>query len=223
MHFNGAIFDMDGTIIDSMHIWRKIGGLFLSSVQITPPDNLGDIIRDFNLHQTAEYLSNVLKIPYTVSEIKELIQNIIYDNYFCHIPTKPGARRFLERLSSNNIKMCVATATDSFLARPALERLDLMKHFEFIITCSDVKSGKDKPKIYIDALNAMGTDISETLVFEDALYAAKTAKSAGFRVIGVYDDSAAGDEAEMRAVCDGYIKDYLEINERTDMYDLLIK
>ncbi|NLG53858.1 MAG: HAD family phosphatase [Clostridiales bacterium] len=206
----GAIFDMDGTVIDSMKIWISLGERFLQAVNITPPADLDEQIRNLTLHETAEFLVNELKIPYSVGELERQIVGFITDAYFNYIPEKPGIRLLLEYLRENNVRMCVATNTDSPLARPALERLDLMKYFEFIITCSDVKSGKDKPVIFNEALIRLGTDLPETTVFEDALYAVKTAKSAGFRVIGVYDDTAANDTDEIKSICDAYIRDYTD-------------
>lgn len=201
---------MDGTIIDSMKIWISLGERFLQAVNITPPADLDEQIRNLTLHETAEFLVNELKIPYSVGELERQIVGFITDAYFNYIPEKPGIRLLLEYLRENNVRMCVATNTDSPLARPALERLDLMKYFEFIITCSDVKSGKDKPVIFNEALIRLGTDLPETTVFEDALYAVKTAKSAGFRVIGVYDDTAANDTDEIKSICDAYIRDYTD-------------
>lgn len=201
---------MDGTVIDSMKIWISLGERFLQAVNITPPADLDEQIRNLTLHETAEFLVNELKIPYSVGELERQIVGFITDAYFNYIPEKPGIRLLLEYLRENNVRMCVATNTDSPLARPALERLDLMKYFEFIITCSDVKSGKDKPVIFNEALIRLGTDLPETTVFEDALYAVKTAKSAGFRVIGVYDDTAANDTDEIKSICDAYIRDYTD-------------
>jgi HAD superfamily hydrolase (TIGR01509 family) len=193
-----------------MKIWISLGERFLQAVNITPPADLDEQIRNLTLHETAEFLVNELKIPYSVGELERQIVGFITDAYFNYIPEKPGIRLLLEYLRENNVRMCVATNTDSPLARPALERLDLMKYFEFIITCSDVKSGKDKPVIFNEALIRLGTDLPETTVFEDALYAVKTAKSAGFRVIGVYDDTAANDTDEIKSICDAYIRDYTD-------------
>jgi beta-phosphoglucomutase-like phosphatase (HAD superfamily) len=104
--------------------------------------------------------------------------------------------------------MCVATATDIRLAEAALKRLDIIDYFEDIITCGETGMGKDNPEFFLNALKVIATPISETVVFEDALYAIRSAKSAGFLVAGIYDESSSDDADEIKSLVDFYLNSY---------------
>jgi len=126
------------------------------------------------------------------------------DFYKNDVKLKDGVVQVLELLNNRGVKMCIATATDRWLFEPALERFDLNKYFKCIFTCTEEKTSKANPDIYIRAADYLETEINETLVVEDALYAMKTAKKAGFIVTGIYDKSADDEQDEIKAVCDYY-------------------
>ena len=139
--------------------------------------------------------------------------NKMVEKYYLEVVTlKPGAAAFLELLRNNGVKMCIATATDEYLAEAALKRCGVMGYFSKIFTCTSVGCGKDKPVIYRKALKYLGTKKSESVVFEDALYAIKTAKSDGFITTAIYDKYEKCQE-EIRALSDYYITDYSETEE----------
>lgn len=210
-NFKGAIFDLDGTLIDSMKIWDKIGTEFLLNRGIEPPKDIESILKPMSFYQSAKYFMEEYQINHTPNEIMQMVYESVSDKYKYTILLKEAIKDYLEYLHQKGVKMCVATASDKLLAAAALKRLEVFKYFEFIITCDEIGKGKDEPQIYIEALKRLEMDKSEVCVFEDALYCAKTAKHAGFNVIGIYDESSKTDIEELKALCDGFIMSFQEL------------
>ena len=208
MNFKGAIFDLDGTLLDSMHIWENIGFDYLKHRNIRPDPDIWDVVRAMYLRQFAEYLHTEYSLPESPDEIVSQVVGMIERQYTDVLTLKDGAAPLLHKLHSRGVKMSVATATDRPLVEAALKRNGVLPYFEQIFTCSEVGAGKDSPDIYFSALRSLGTDIGETLVFEDALYAVRTAKNAGFTVAAVHDKSARHHEDEIKALADVYIKNF---------------
>ena len=206
----GAIFDVDGTLLDSMPIWESVSSDFLLSRGVHPRPDLNDDLIALGGHEIPAYF----QAKYGLRESEEEIQNGIYglleEFYFHKAMPKEGVFQVLDALCERGVKMCVATATDRWLIEPALQRCGLLGYFGRIFTCGEEKTSKSSPDIYIRAVAFLGTDINGTLVFEDAHYAIKSAKRAGFPVVGVYDRSADGNQDEIKALCDHYCKSLLD-------------
>ena len=141
----GAIFDMDGTLIDSMPLWEDCGRAFLSARGITAREDLGETLKSLSMEQTADYLRDAYGISETTAEIIEMINGMVTDAYQRTIPLKCDIAAFLERLRQADVRMCVATATDRPLAEAALGRLGLLPFFERIFTCSEVAPARTAP------------------------------------------------------------------------------
>lgn len=210
-NIQGVIFDLDGTILDSMYIWSEIGLKFLKLKGITPPPGAEDEFITMSLVQAAEYYIEHFDNTETVEGVVNCINSLVTDFYFNEVLKKEGITEFLDFLKSKNIKMCVATATDKYLVEKALKRNGILQYFSEIFTCTSVGAGKDTPVIYDKALEHLGTDKDYTLVFEDALYAIKTAHGAGYRVVGIQDVSEKANEETVKEHCEIYIKNYSEI------------
>ena len=133
---------------------------------------------------------------------------MIENQYRLKVPLKTAVLPFLNRLYINNVRMCIATATEQNLAKAALYRLSAAKFFEFILTCSEAGMGKDTPEFFLKALELLNTPIHQTIVFEDALHAIKSAKAAGFPVAAVYDKSSYEDQKEMISIADIYLNSF---------------
>ena len=213
MNFKGAIFDLDGTLIDSMKIWDNVGTEFLISYGIVPPENIESILKPMSFYQSAEYFMTTYQINQSPNEIMKRVYENVADKYRDTILLKKFAREHLETLYARGVKMCVATASNKELALAALKRLGILDYFEFVMTCDEIGEGKDQPKIYLEAAKQLGLDKSEICIFEDALYCVKTAKNEGFNVIGIYDESSEGDIEELRNLCDGFIMSFQELIE----------
>jgi len=203
----GAIFDLDGTLLDSMSIWDTIGEDYLRSLGIEPRENLAETFKTFTLEESAEYYRTHYGVTLSVEEIINGVNGMIEDFYRNTVSLKKGVSEFLERLSKDGVKMCVATVTDKYLVEAVLTRLKVRQYFGEIITTAEVGCGKNKPTIYRTALAYLGTEKHETLVFEDVLHALMTAKNDGFPVAAVYDKHELR-QTEMKANGDYYITNY---------------
>lgn len=208
MKIHGAIFDMDGTLIDSMYVWKDIGSRYLRYLGYEPPENLNEAISNMSMQQVCDYFTQTIGLARTPRQISEEINAMVEPIYENEIGLKAGVATLLEKLSSMGVKMCVATATDMHIVEAVLKNCGIRHYFSEIFTCTSVGAGKDNPLIYERALELLGTEKKYTPVFEDALYAAKTAKAAGFPVIGIYDSYSASEQEKIKALSDCYITDY---------------
>ena len=190
MKLEGAIFDLDGTLTDSMHIWNEAPKALVRQFGGEPPEDLAEDIKEMDRREASEYM---------VARF-----SLVTDEYRDKVPMKPGADVLLERLAALGVPCGIATASEAFQARDAMVRLGLWKHFLFAFSSLQYGS-KSRPDVYFAAARSLGSAPEHTIVFEDALHAARTAKEAGFLVAGVYDPSAEGDQEALREVCDWYL------------------
>ena len=203
----GALFDLDGTLLDSMFIWDTIGEVYLRSLDIKPRENLAETFKTFTLEESAEYYRTHYGVTLSVAEIVDSVNRMIEDLYKSTVTLKKGVAEFLAGLSKAGVRMCIATVTDKYLAEAALTRLKVRQYFGEIITTAEVGCGKNDPNIYRTALAYLGTEKHETLVFEDVLHALMTAKNDGFPVAAVYDKHELR-QTEMKENSDYYITNY---------------
>ena len=203
----GAIFDFDGTLVDSMFIWDTFGEDYLRTLGKEPRENLSETFKTFTLEQAAEYYRKNYGVTLSVEEIVDAVNDMVAEIYRTKVTLKDGVREFLEALKSQGVKMCVATVTDRPIVEDVLCNLGIRDFFTEIFTCAEVGYNKETPHIYRVALEALGTKKDETVVFEDALHALMTAKNDGFTVAAVYDKHEAK-QIEMRSEANYYISDY---------------
>lgn len=208
-----AIFDMDGTLIDSMPAWIRLGGDYLRSKGIEPPVNLREEIASMTMLESGQYASR-LGVPGTPEEIADELIEWMARQYRETIPERTGVRAYLQLCREAGVRMCVATATDRALAETCLTRLELLPFFEFLVSCEEIGKTKTSPDIYLLAAQRLGASPSEIAVYEDVLYPAETAKKAGFRTVGVYDPASGEENARnLRQFCDAFIEDWNSCNE----------
>lgn len=210
MRYKAAILDFDGTLMDSMPVWKHVGEDYLRLQGITPPDNLREVLKEMSLGQSTEYLRVTYHLPFTRAQIVDQIAAMV-DHQFRHeVPLKPYARQFLERGHQAGMRFCIATASDRRVVEATLHRLGVDTYIDDIVTCIEVGHGKNEPHIFEEALIRLGVAKHECLVFEDALHAIRTAVDAGFTTIGVYDASASEDEQEISDTASDYIRSFAE-------------
>jgi HAD superfamily hydrolase (TIGR01509 family) len=195
----GAIFDVDGTLLDSMPIWENASERFLEELGIEAEPGLNEIMFRMSLDEGAAYLRSAYNLAMTDQEIKEGVLGVIRDFYFYQAQPKPGAAEFLERMKERGIPMYIATSNNREHVRAAFERLGLYDYFEGLITCEEAGAGKDAPVIFMLASERMGLTPPDIFVFEDVIHAVRTANRAGFVTVGVFDPASSADNAAMRA------------------------
>lgn len=209
MDIKGAIFDMDGTLLDSMGMWYSLYANYLEEAKILLTDELEDFLRHASIPMAATRFSETI-IPRPADVICDELFSHVTDYYENRATVKANADKFIRYLHEKGVKMCVATASEASHARAALQYVGLLDYFDHIISCKDLKIEKNKPDIYFTALNLLGTNMHETAVFEDALHAVKTAKDAGFYVIAI-DEETVEEKEQVKKLADEYIFDYDEL------------
>ena len=205
----GAIFDLDGTLLDSMFIWDTIGEEYLRSLGKEPHEDLKETFMTLTLEEAAEYYRENYGVTLSVQEIVDGVNSMVEQTYRTKVTLKPGIAEYLAWLKENGVRMCVATVTDRYLVEETLDRLGVRHYFSEIFTCAEVGFGKDKPIIYQKALEHLGTEKSDTYVFEDLPFALNTAKTDGFPTVGVYDRHEAHQD-EMKELADYYVLDFTD-------------
>lgn len=206
-----AIFDLDGTLLDSMWVWDDIDRLFLENHGIIADDDISEKVKTLSLRQSAELLKSTFNMTASVEEIINEIAAMGEDKYKNDVELKPFVMQTLEKFKNQNVRMCIATASVRKNVDMVLNRLNILDYFDFVITSEDVTTGKSDPEIYHLCAKNFGAAPSDIIVFEDAFHAAQTAKSAGFNVVGVYDKSSQYDAAKLKDICDFYINSFEEL------------
>lgn len=209
--FKFAIFDLDGTLLESMEAWRNLGENFLMTKGIKAPENLNEIIKPMTLRESAEYFQIAFKINLSVDEIICEMSEIMEEKYKNELELKPYVREYLSKLKNNDVKMCIASATPLYMIDTALRRLNIIDVFEFISSCDEVGVGKNQPDIYYYAAKKLEADPWEIVVYEDADFALITAKEANFYTIGVYDESFHDKRKNIELISDMYIESFKEL------------
>ncbi len=212
MKIKCAIFDFDGTLFDSMFVWERAGEMYLRSIGANPKPNLNEEIKTLSLYQTACYFKKEYRLTCSPEEIMDDINKIVEHFYFNDVLPKAGVVEFVERIRKLGVRTCIATATDRYQIEAALKRCSMEHCFDAIFTCGEVGHGKDEPVIFQKAMHFFGADRTTTIVFEDAVHAAKTAKADGFTVAAVYDGSENCQE-ELRKTADFYLTDFEHTEE----------
>lgn len=198
----GVIFDIDGVILDSMPVWHHAGETYLRKLGLQPEPGLSEAMFSMNMPEGAHYLKERYRLDMDEVEIIEGINQIIADFYAHQVQLKEGVEPFLKEIRQHGMKVVAATTCDRQVFEPALVRLNVIGYFDRLFTSTQIGAGKTKPDMYLAAARYMGTLPQDTWVFEDALYAIRTAKSAGFRTVGVYDASSARDWEEIQSISD---------------------
>ena len=204
----GAIFDVDGVLLDSMNVWGEIDAQYLIRQGKTPDADLSKVLFAMHMTESVEYLRNKYELPGSCEEILGQIVEMMEEYYTHIIQPKEGTVELLKALKEREIPVTVATAGDRGLARAGLESGGLMPYIDAVFPCEDVGRGKESPAVYLAALESMGTDLASTWVFEDSLHGILTAGRAGFPTVGVYDQASEGNHGRIKENCTYYLEDF---------------
>ena len=214
MRLQSAIFDMDGTLLDSMPIWRDLGASLMREMGLTPGPELNDKLKTLSLRDGLAYCRELYQLPQTVDELVGMVFDRIHDFYCERVQPKPGVEKFLSLLKMEGVWMYVATATDRPLAEAALRHAGIDGYFRGIVTVAEAGAGKaESAEIYERAMRRLQSNKKDTVIFEDAYHAIVTAKAAGFRVAAVYDAEEDANQEEIRRISDYYIRSFEEMFE----------
>lgn len=200
----GIIFDADGTLIDSMPIWHEVSLRYLTRRGLKADDDLADRVFTMTLDEGCAYIKELYRIPDTIEQMSADILSEIRDFYYYEVQLKPGVREFIRGLQERKIPMVIATAGVRETLEAALSRLGILDCFDELFFCTELSTSKREPLIYGHAARYLGMQPSEICVFEDALYAVRTAKSAGFNVIGIADETQTDERGEIMHTADMY-------------------
>lgn len=211
MKISGAIFDMDGTLLNSTEMWHGAATRYITSLRKTPEPELGARTKAMTLPELCSYLKAEYRIATTEEKIAKGFNTILREDYLASVDIKEYVPIILERFKQKGIAMCIATSTDRAIAEEILARLGIRDYFSNITTCDEAGSSKEGPEIFLRAHEKLGTPKDETIVFEDGVLAVRGAKEAGFYVVAVADDSERENKEEIKQLSDKYIESFEEL------------
>lgn len=212
MSIKAVIFDLDGTLIDSMGIWSRIDREFLRENGITePPADISDIVKKMTVDQSSQYFIDRFGLSCTKEYVINRIEELVRIEYEERIQLKSDVSELLAFLDSSGIPYGIATATYKALAEAVLKRCGIYGRFRFLLSDREYPMGKKYPDIFNGAAQLLGSSPDEILVIEDSLHCIETAKAAGFVTAAVYDETSEPDRNQIEALSDHYVHRLSEI------------
>ena len=206
-NIKGAIFDMDGTLINSLIVWNEFWDLVgekYGQKGFRPTTDDDRATRTMTLSDCCDFIHERYGFGQNGKELLDMMNELCADFYANKVEMKKGAFAFLDHLKEKGVKMIIATATAMDLVKIAYKRCGLDKYFSEILSCADIGKGKEHPDIFLLARERLGTSLEETWVFEDSATAVLTASKAGFHTVGIYDDFNYGQDI-LSSVANFYI------------------
>lgn len=208
---DAVIFDLDGSLVDSMWLWRAIDIEYLGRYGISLPEDLQSKIEGMSFHETAIYFKENFGIPDTLDQIKEDWNRMAWDKYANEVPLKPGIPVFLKECKRRGIRLGIATSNSRELVENVIGVHGLNDYFSCIMTGSDVEKGKPAPDIYLAVAERLKTAPARCLVFEDIVPGIQAGRNAGMRVCAVEDEYSHYDRERKISCSDYYIEDYTDL------------
>lgn len=203
-----AIFDMDGTLVDSMGYWKALGRDYLAGLGVCATAGQLEPIGPMTMLESAAYFMETFGIAGPAQRIVDEMHAVMDSHYRNDVPLKPGVKEYLEELRERGVRMCVATATAEPLSHACLSRLGVDGCFDFVLSCETIGVGKTRPDIYHLAAERLWAPPGAVAVFEDAFYAVQTAKQAGYYTVGIYEPAYDKDWGRISALADETISDW---------------
>ena len=206
-----VLFDLDGTLVDSMSMWKEIDVDYLGKFNLPVPETLQQDIEGLSMYQTAVYFKETFGIPDDLETIQNTWNAMAYDKYTNEVPLKPFVRPFLDLIRSKNIPCGIATSNSRVLTEAILKSHGIEDYFQVMVTGDEVTKGKPDPQVYLQAAGKIGVDPKACIVFEDIPFGIMAGKRAGMTVYAVEDRYSLKDIEEKKRLADFYIKSYEEL------------
>ncbi len=208
---DAVIFDMDGSLVDSMWMWKAIDIEYLGRYGIALPENLQEQIEGMSFSETAHYFKEHFSIPESLEEIMEEWNRMAWDKYMYEVPLKKGIPEFLAGCKNFGIQLGIATSNSRVLVENVVKVHNLRDYFSCIMTGTDVLRGKPNPDIYLAVAEGLGVSPECCLVFEDIVAGILAGKNAGMRVCAVEDEYSVQSRAAKKELADYYIEDFADL------------
>lgn len=205
------IFDLDGTLVDSMWMWKTIDIEFLNRYGYDCPDDLQKSIEGMSFSETARYFKERFSLPLSLDEIKAIWTEMSLEKYRSEVPLKTGVKEFLQHVKRRGLSCGIATSNGREMVDAVIESLRIGPYFEVVTTACEVAAGKPEPDIYLKVADTLRVKPGECLVFEDVPAGILAGKRAGMTVCAVEDDFSVNMREEKRSLADYYIQDYFDI------------
>ncbi|MEW4413882.1 HAD family phosphatase [Clostridium sp. AN503] len=210
-HKDAVIFDLDGTLVDSMWMWKQIDIEYLGRFGYTCPPKLQKEIEGMSFSETAVYFKETFQIPDSLDEIKQAWIDMSIEKYRREVPLKKGVRRFLDYLKGNGIRAGIATSNGRAMVDVVLNSLEIEPYFQVITTACEVAAGKPAPDIYLKVADTLKVEPGRCMVFEDVPAGILAGRAAGMKVCAVEDEFSAQMREEKKRLADYFIHDYDEL------------
>lgn len=211
LHFKGAIFDLDGTLLDSMGVWRKVDEDFLGKRGFAVPEDYLKKITSMEFQTAAEYTIERFLLNEKPEDVIAEWQEMVVDAYTYHVKLKPHVKEYLDCLKEQGISIALATAASPDLYVPALRNNGVLDHFRAFVSVRDVARGKGFPDVYEKAAEKLQLKPQDCVVFEDILKGIQGAKMGGFQTVAVYDAASWYEQEELQRTADCYITDFSQL------------
>ena len=206
--YKAVIFDLDGTLIDSMWVWERVDEVFLKRYGIVPPKDMDSVLEGKSFTETAIYFKERFNLPDTVEEIKKMWNHIAWDFYTKEVQLKKDAKYFIQFLKERDIKLGIATSNSTELVKAVLEHLEIVQYFDAVRTSCEVEKGKPHPYVYLKVAEDLNIDPEYCLVLEDVPNGVKAGKNAGMDVWAVDDGQPERIKEELIKIADNMIDHY---------------
>lgn len=197
------IFDFDGTLVDSMPIWRGLGKKYLKSIGVVPKRGLREQLSRLTMSESVELLIEEYQLEKTSQEVNQELNDLLRDR-IASLKLRPFFQEILEYFKNRGIRMCIATANEREHIEAFIKSNQLEDYFEFILTCSETNTNKGNSEIYDLACTKFNLDKIDVVVVEDALHAIKSCQFNGYYVIGMYDANEINNVDQIKYLSDKY-------------------
>ena len=208
-HIQGAIFDLDGTLLDSLHVWQDVDVRFFAKRNLPMPPEYHHVVKAMELYEAAIYTKEQFNLPETPEDLVQEWYEMVREEYALRVAMKPHAKELLQALHAQNIKLAVATSSSRDIFMPALQRHGVAQFFSSFTQSSEAARGKNYPDVYLLAAKRLGLLPENCAVFEDILVGIRSAKKGGFYTVGTVDLYSETDD--IKKECDLFLHSFSEL------------